>query len=456
MTTEQFIEQAVSKHGNKYLYSKTEYRGTKHKVCITCMEHGDFWMLPSNHIKGQGCPKCSFTRTTEDFICKAKKVFGDRYDYSKVEYINAQSYVTIICPEHGEYRIRACNHIQGHGCAKCSKNKRYTTESFIELAREVHGNFYDYSETEYVNAKTKVKIICPTHGVFWQIPSNHIKGVRCPHCGGEIGGQKISSNTDEFVGKATNIHGGRYDFSKVVYVSATHKVLVICPLHGEFMMTPQNILAGHGCPICAGNVPLDTKEFVKRSNEIHDNLYDYSETEYINNHEKVCIICHQKNRFGKEHGRFWQNPASHMKGVGCPKCKSSKLEKEVRSILENQRIIFEEQKTFDWLIDVGHMYLDFFLPEYGVGIECQGIQHFVPYEVWGGEDSLKRIQNRDVLKKALCEKHEIEVLYFSNLRIKYPYPVIENIQILLEAIKQRGKIDFRKWEDPELPLEYAD
>ena len=105
MTTEHFIEQAVSKHGNKYLYSKTEYRGTKHKVCITCMEHGDFWMLSSNHIKGQGCPKCSFTRTTEDFICKAKKVFGDRYDYSKVEYINAQSYVTIICPEHGEYRI---------------------------------------------------------------------------------------------------------------------------------------------------------------------------------------------------------------------------------------------------------------------------------------------------------------------------------------------------------------
>lgn len=217
-------------------------------------------------------------------------------------------------------------------------------------------------------------------------------------------------------------------------------------------MTPQNILAGHGCPVCAGNTQLDTAEFIKRSNEIHDGIYDYSKTEYVNNHEKVCIICHQKNRYGKEHGEFWQNPASHMKGVGCPKCKSSHLEKQVRSFLGHNGIRFEEQQTFDWLTDVGHMYLDFFIPDYGVAVECQGTQHFAPYEVWGGEPSLKEIQRRDGLKKRLCEGHGIEIIYFSNLRIRYPYFVLEDLGQLLEAIKGNGKVDPGRWIHPELPF----
>ena len=453
-TTVQFIQQAVSKHGSKYDYSQTEYCTNKQKVCIICPKHGEFWMLPNNHLKGQGCPKCSFTRTTDDFIEKSRLIFGDRYDYSKVEYLNAQTFVTIICPEHGEFRIRACNHIQGHGCAKCSKNQKYTTETFIKYATEVHKGYYDYSESVYVNAKTKVKIICPKHGEFWQIPCNHLKGIRCPHCGGEVGGKKIASNTVDFIKKATKIHGAKYDFSKVNYIVATEKVSVVCPEHGEFLMTPQNILAGHGCPICAGNTQLDTQEFIKRSNEIHEGIYDYSKTEYVNNHDKVCIICHQKNKFGREHGEFWQNPASHMKGVGCPKCKSSKLEKSVRSFLEHNSIVFEEQKTFDWLVDVGHMYLDFFIPEFGVGIECQGTQHFMPYEAWGGIESLNGIQRRDNLKRELCKKYGIEIRYFSNLHIKYPYYVIEDLSSLLKAIKLKGKVNSNTWEDPKLPFEY--
>ena len=256
-------------------------------------------MQPHNHLKGQGCPRCTFTRSTEDFIWKARKIFGEKYDYSKVDYKTAHDFVTIICPEHGEFRIRACNHIQGHGCAKCSKNQKYTTETFIEAAKKVHGNYYDYSESVYVNANTLVKIICPKHGPFLQRPSNHIKGIRCPRCGGEIGGQKIASNTEEFIKKATAIHGDKYDFSKVNYTAAIDKVPVICKEHGEFWMTPQNILAGHGCPVCAGNIQLDTAEFIKRSNDIHDGIYDYSKVEYLNNHEKVCIIVTRRISTGR-------------------------------------------------------------------------------------------------------------------------------------------------------------
>ena len=453
-TTAEFIEKAKEVHGEKFDYSQTEYVDTKTLVSISCREHGPFQMLPHNHLKGQGCPKCTFTRSTEDFIRNARKIFGDKYDYSKVVYRTAQDHVTIICPEHGEFRIRACNHIQGHGCAKCSKNQKFTTESYIEAAKKIHGDFFDYSELLYVNAKTNVKIICPKHGPFWQNPHNHLKGAQCPRCSGEIVSLKNSSNTEEFITKARAIHGDKYDFSKVNYTAAIDKVPVICREHGEFWMTAQNILAGHGCPICAGNIQLDTAEFVKRSNEIHDSIYDYSKTEYVNNHEKVCIICHQKNRCGVEHGEFWQNPASHMKGVGCPKCKSSHLEKQVRSFLGRNGIQFEEQQTFDWLIDAGHMYLDFFIPEYGVAVECQGNQHFLPQEVWGGIEGLFDMQRRDYLKKKLCNEHGIEIVYFSNLKIKYPYFVLEDLGQLLEAIKERGKIDPSRWKDPELPFEY--
>lgn len=453
-TSSEFIAQAINIHGEKYDYSHVLYNGSKKPVTIICHEHGPFQMLPYNHLKGQGCPKCTFTRSTEDFIRNAKKIFGNRYDYSKVDFKSAHDFVTIICPDHGEFQIRAGNHIQGHGCAKCSKNKRYTTKTFVEAAKITHGDYYDYSESVYVNAGTLVKIICPRHGPFMQRPSNHLKGIRCPHCGAEAGGQKISSNTEEFIKKAVAIHGDKYDFSKVDYTSAVDKVPVICKEHGEFWMTPQNILAGHGCPVCAGNIQLDTEEFIKRSNEIHDGIYDYSKTEYINNHEKVCIICHQKNRFGKEHGEFWQNPASHMKGVGCPKCKSSHLEKQVRSFLVHRKIKFNEQQTFDWLTDIGHMFLDFFIPEYGVAVECQGTQHFFPYEVWGGFESLKEIQRRDELKKRLCKEHGIEIIYFSNLRIIYPYFVLEDLGQLLEAILENGKVNPGRWKDPELPLSF--
>lgn len=454
MTTEEFVKKARQIHGEKYDYSRAEFSAIKVPVTIICPEHGPFKMLPYNHLKGQGCPRCSFTRTTEDFVRNARRIFGDKYDYSKTIFKSAHDYVTIICPEHGEFQIRACNHIQGHGCAKCSKNKRYTTDSFIEAAKKVHNNYYDYSEVVYKNAKTKVKIGCPKHGPFWQEPFNHLKGVRCPRCGGEAGGKKITSTTEEFIKKATAIHGDKYDFSKVNYTAAIVKVPIMCKEHGEFWMTPQNILAGHGCPICAGNTQRNTQEFINRANEVHDGIYDYSKVEYVNNHEKVCIMCHQKNRFGHEHGEFWQSPASHLRGSGCPKCKSSHLENQVRSFLKHHGYVFEEQKTFEWLVDIGHMLLDFFIPEYGVAIECQGAQHFFSYEVWGGEQGLQELRRRDKLKKQLCNQHGIESIYFSNLKIKYPYIVLENLGQLLEAIIKRGKVDPSMWKDPELPMSW--
>ena len=126
--------------------------------------------------------------TTEEFIQKARKVHGDKYDYSKVEYINKNSNTTIICPIHGEFEQRIDHHLEGCGCPKCfnerrSMNRRSNTEEFIEKAQIIHKNDkYDYSLVEYINNSTNVTIICPVHGKFEQTPNNHLRGENCPYC----------------------------------------------------------------------------------------------------------------------------------------------------------------------------------------------------------------------------------------------------------------------------------
>ena len=159
------------------------------KVCIICPEHGEFWQTPNKHLSGCGCPKCgndkireSLTLSREDFIKKACKIHGDKYDYSKVEYVNASTKVCIICPDHGEFWQTPDVHTQGYGCPKCGGVYVPTTEEWITSARKVHGNNYNYSKVHYVNCMSKVCIICPEHGEFEQAPYAHLNGNGCPKC----------------------------------------------------------------------------------------------------------------------------------------------------------------------------------------------------------------------------------------------------------------------------------
>ncbi len=182
-TTEEFIEKVKAVHGNKYDYSRVNYVSTKVKVEIICPIHGSFWQTPTNHLKGNGCPKCiGQNKTTEEFIEEAKAVHGDKYDYSRLNYVGTKTKVEIICPEHGSFWQTPNSHLRGGGCPKCvGRNK--TTEEFIEEAKAVHGDKYDYSKVNYVNATTKVEIICPEHGSFWQTPNSHLGGSGCLYCG---------------------------------------------------------------------------------------------------------------------------------------------------------------------------------------------------------------------------------------------------------------------------------
>lgn len=255
---ESFIEKAREVHGDKYDYSKVNYQGSKTKVTIICHQHGEFEQTPYRHLRGQGCPKCGYLSVSEkirltqdEYIVKCREVHGDKYDYSKVEYVNSRTPVCIICPEHGEFWQIARNHMCGLGCPKCGQ--RYSdTEFFIKKAREVHGDKYDYSKVNYVNNRTKVIIGCKIHGDFEKTPNSHLCGEGCPECSEEIRRSKRRKDVDELITEFNEIHHNKYDYSmiKEYYKNSTTKIPIICPQHGVFWQTPCNHRR-FSCPKCS-------------------------------------------------------------------------------------------------------------------------------------------------------------------------------------------------------------
>lgn len=313
--TEKFIDRARKTHGDRYDYSKVEYVNAKTKVCIICHEHGEFWQDPSKHIKGNNCPKCARIRKTkEDVINEFKSVHGDKYDYSKVKYVNNTTKVCIICPEHGEFWQTPKDHLRGNACSKCS-GRFMDKDYFIEKATKIHNGKYDYSKVEYEYCNKNVCIICPEHGEFWQLPSNHLKGEGCLKCAHS----KKTKKREAFINELKSIYGEKYDYTKIEYKNTRTKVCIICPEHGEFWQVPISLLRGNACPYCSGYRSND-EIFIEKFKNIYGDKYDTSKIKYINSTTKVCVVCHEKDIIGKEHGEFWATPSSLLHGCSCPKC----------------------------------------------------------------------------------------------------------------------------------------
>lgn len=233
-------------------------------------------------------------------------------------------------------------------------------------------------------------------------------------------------NKEIFISRAKEKFGNKFDYSLVNYINCDTKVTIICPIHGEFQMTPYKHLHSiTGCCACGGTKRGNTDDFIAKSKEAHGDFYDYSLVNYINSKEKVKIIC-------PIHGEFLQSPNNHLEGKGCSKCNSSHLEREIRQLLINNNIEFIEQMRFEWL---GLLSLDFYLPKYNTAIECQGKQHF-GFGGWKEDADFEEIYKRDNIKRQLCNKNGVKLLYFSNLKIVYPYDVIEDKNLLLEEIKK--------------------
>lgn len=326
LTTNEFIKKANMIHNNKYKYEKSVYKNTHSKIIITCKIHGDFEIRPSCHIlKKRGCQKCNHTHgyTTNEYIDKITKIHGKKYDYSKVKFKDIYSNITIICNEHGEFKQRSYNHLKGSGCQKCARNKSLTTNKFIKKAIEVHKNIYNYDNVIYKNNKTKINIKCKIHGLFAQSPNGHLSGKGCSKCAINKNALKQTCSTKEFISKAKNKYGDKYDYSNVIYVNARTDIIIICNTCNTInQQTPDQHLRNDSCMMCNKFSKKNTQEiFIKKANKIHNNKYDYSKLLYVDKNSKIYINC-------KLHGTFSQLANVHLRGHGCKKCSNNKLRKD--------------------------------------------------------------------------------------------------------------------------------
>ena len=203
---------------------------------------------------------------------------------------------------------------------------------FINRAKKLHKNKFDYSLVSYQGINIKVKIICSTHGVFEQKPHDHLRKRGCQKCSLEkrIASRKIS--TEIFIKRANKKHNNRYDYSKATYIDTDSPLTIICHLHGEFFQSPHIHLRGAGCSICgyqtvSKKLSTDKNLFFNKASTIHKNKYDYSQTKYVRESSKIKIIC-------PIHGFFTRTGRSHLEGYGCQKCDNYK----------NTRLTFEAFK----------------------------------------------------------------------------------------------------------------
>ena len=263
INTEIFREKSIEKHGEKYDYSLSDYIKSSVKINIICKIHGLFSQLPSFHMYGSGCKKCADElntkkriKTLDEFVDEANKIHNNKYDYSQTTYKVGRDKIKIICKDHGEFMQQADAHIrQKQGCPTCGTIKQVvkrtkTLEKFIEDSINLHGNKYDYSKSNYVNDNSKIIIICKEHGEFEQKVSNHLQGKGCNNCADIIRASKKSKSIDKFVLDAKNIHCDKYEYNNVIYKNSSTHVLVTCKTHGDFKITPTNLLRGKGCPLC--------------------------------------------------------------------------------------------------------------------------------------------------------------------------------------------------------------
>lgn len=283
-----------------------------------------------------------------------------------------------------------------------------TRDSYVKRAVSIHGDKYGYDRVPIeFKATDKIEIFCNDCKEYFTCTArNHTNSKSgCPRCGRKKANSKISSTFFHFIELASKTHGDKFDYFENDFKNMSTKTIIRCKECGNiFYQKPSMHVIGNGCPIC-NPFPskMKNKEFIIRLSNEHPNLECLSD--YIGDKEYITVRCKTHNH------TFRTKPNWLHQGHGCPICKSSLLETFVRNKLTDLGISFTEQKRFKWL---GLKSLDFFIPSLMVGIECQGVQHFKPIELFGGETAFKRCISRDIEKKMKCEENGISILYVTD------------------------------------------
>jgi len=318
-TIQKFIKKASVKHNSKYDYSKVKYINSKTKIKIICPLHSKFLQSPNSHLNGNGCPDCGKEKsnnskklTIKTFIKRAQKTHNNKYNYSKVNYVNTSTKIIIICKIHKKEFIQTPNsHLQGIGCPICGGKIKLTTKIFIEKAQKIHNNKYNYSKVNYKNNSTKIIIICYKHGEFLQTPNKHVSCKRgCPKCTNEKLSKKFRLSKEEFIKKAQKHHKNKYDYSKVNYINAHKLIKIICPKHGQFIQEPNVHMRGAGCQRCAFNGSKAEKKWLNDIEHKNNIIIERNKQIVIENKNFVVDGFYKlTNTIYEYNGSFWHgNP----------------------------------------------------------------------------------------------------------------------------------------------------
>lgn len=260
----------------------------------------------------------------EEFVEKALSRSKRPVDLSEFKYQGSASKSKAICPSHGQFQISANALMNRIGCPECalkerSSKRRMSASEFVEKAKIVHGDTYDYTNVIYTSAHAKVSIICRAHGTFEQGANSHLTGRGCPKCGNARAGQSCRLDGSEYLARAVAVHGTSYDLSRISFDGMSKKIEVICRSHGSFFPTASNFVSlGSGCPVCArANTGMKTRKhearYITEAVKVHGGQYTYGKVIYKNNAAYLTVFC-------KDHGKFSQLAQDHLGGSGCEKC----------------------------------------------------------------------------------------------------------------------------------------
>lgn len=411
----------------KYDYSKVEYKSNIEKIILVCNLHGEFKISPKKHKVGQGCKPCGIKKrtegqksNTEEFIEKAIQVHRDEegkalFDYSLVKYIDYETPVKIICKKEGHlFEQKPTSHLQKNGCKFCSGSYKRDTNDFVERSKKIHVDengepLYDYSEVEYVNTETKVKIKCKKNKehIFFQTPHHHLNH-GCDFC---ARGMYIM-NKEQFVEEALKKHGEKYDYSETIFNGLNEYVTILCKEHGYFdQVALYHTSYARGCLDCGQKkASLESRktveEFIEDAKKIHNTInYDYSRVreDYETRSSKVKIGCPNCKTF------FTQKCFDHLAGWGCKNCKN-KTQRILFAYLREQfgEEFFETEKKFDECKFINHLPFDFYSQEYNLVIELDGRQHFTEVNIF--RDTLEERQKKDFIKMEYLQDNNISLI----------------------------------------------
>ena len=459
LTKEEYVAKARAKWGDAYDYSESVYVAGLSPITIRCIKHNHYFTVQAgNHISTKqrrfsgGCPICAQERLSaaralrensimaqikkiraskpkktsqEIFIEKAKAQYPD-YDYSKVEYKDRDTSVTLICPKHGVFAIRPRTLLskekgkQPHGCWECCGMKKpalNNSETFKEDVLALYGDKYVFHCEDYKCKTSQIRVECKLHGEHKISADAILHGSACIYCNGRL-------YPKDWIKNAKAVHGDKYiyDESKPPRIKSD-RIRYKCPIHGwQETRYDCHVDLKCGCPVCAGypnklSAEQRKANWVKRCKKKYNDRFDYSQFVYVNNDTKGLVTCKE------HHYSYMIDPWMHLRGAGgCPFCTGSEGEVHIRTWLENHHVNFVPQYSIpneNLFCKRKHLMVDFYLPDYRMFIEMNGEQHYknIAYfhqDSWTFEDQ----QIRDESLRQYSKRHNVRLLVIKYDEIK--------------------------------------